>query len=99
MAAVANDLVQLDMSMQQRSHIYSADDNQVYAPDFYTVDLSARGVYSIQSVQIDWWLKLANLTDETYVGSVIVNQSNGRAFEPALGRNISAGIRLTHQFD
>lgn len=95
----ANDLVQLDMSMQRRSRIYSADNNQVYAPDFYTVDLSARGIYSISSVHIDWWLKLANLTDETYVGSVIVNQSNGRAFEPGLGRNISAGIRLTHQFD
>lgn len=95
----ANDLAQFDLSLQQRSRIYSADDNQVYAPDFYTVDVSARGVYAIQSVQVDWWLKLANLTDEIYVGSVIVNQSNGRAFEPGLGRNISAGIRLSHRFD
>ncbi|MGV8837845.1 TonB-dependent receptor domain-containing protein, partial [Cellvibrio sp.] len=95
----ANDALQLDLGAQQRSRIYTADNNQVYVPDYYTFDVSARGTYSGQSLQLDWWLKMANLTDENYVGSVIVNQSNGRAFEPALGRNVSAGIKLTHQFD
>ncbi|WP_062066508.1 TonB-dependent receptor family protein [Cellvibrio sp. OA-2007] len=94
----ATDVLQLDLGAQQRSRIYSADNNQVYAPDFYTLDLSARGAYSANSLQVNWWLKLANLSDETYVGSVIVNQSNGRAFEPALGRNLSAGISLVHNF-
>jgi iron complex outermembrane recepter protein len=95
----ANDALQLDLGAQQRSRIYTADNNQVYAPDYTTFDMSARGIFPISSVQFDWWLKLANLTDENYVGSVIVNQTNGRAFEPALGRNFSAGIKLTHQFD
>jgi len=94
----ANDALQLDLGAQQRSRIYTADNNQVYAPHYTTFDASARGTYSVQSLQFDWWLKLANLTDENYVGSVIVNQSNGRAFEPALGRNFSAGIKLMHQF-
>ncbi|HEY0893178.1 MAG TPA: TonB-dependent receptor, partial [Cellvibrio sp.] len=96
---LANDLLQLDLGLQQRSWIYTADTNQVYAPDYTTVDLSAQGIFPVASLQLDWWLKLANLTDENYVGSVIVNQTNGRAFEPALGRNVSAGIKLTHQFD
>lgn len=103
----ANDAFRLDLVAQQRARIYSADNNQVYAPDYYIFDLSAQGTfdlsaldaYPIQSLQFDWWLKLANLSDENYVGSVIVNQSNGRAFEPALGRNVSAGIKLIHQFD
>lgn len=95
----ANDALQLDLGAQQRSRIYTADNNQVYAPDYHTFDISARGSVSISSVQFDWWLKLANLTDENYVGSVIVNQSNGRAFEPALGRNFSAGIKFIHQFN
>lgn len=95
----ANDALQFDLGAQQRSRIYTADNNQVYAPDYTTFDASARGTYSVRSMQFDWWLKLANFTDENYVGSVIVNQSNGRAFEPALGRNFSAGIKLTHQFD
>ncbi|MDO8344323.1 MAG: TonB-dependent receptor [Cellvibrio sp.] len=94
-----NDVLQLDLVAQQRSRIYTADSNQVYAPDYYTFDVGARGTFPVSSVQFDWWLKLANLSDENYVGSVIVNQANGRAFEPALGRNVTAGIKLTHQFD
>jgi iron complex outermembrane receptor protein len=95
----ANDMLQLDLGAQQRSRIYTADNNQVYAPYYYTVDLGARGTVFVSLLQFDWWLKLANLSDENYVGSVIVNQANGRAFEPALGRNVTAGIKLTHQFD
>jgi iron complex outermembrane receptor protein len=91
--------LRFDLGAQQRSRIYTADNNQVYAPDYTTFDASVRGAYVVQSLQFDWWLKLANITDENYVGSVIVNQANGRAFEPALGRNVSAGIKLIHQFD
>jgi hypothetical protein len=29
---------------------------------------------------------------------VVVNQANGRAFEPALGRNFSGGAKLTRTF-
>lgn len=94
----ANELLQLDVSAQQRSRIYTADNNQVYAPGYYTADVGAQGAYPIHSLQLDWWIKLANLTDENYVGSVIVNQANGRAFEPALGRNVSASIKLAYQF-
>ena len=94
----ANELLQVDLSFQQRSRIYTADNNQDYAPAFNTVDIGAQGIYSLYSLQLDWWIKLANLADENYVGSVIVNQANGRAFEPALGRNVSAGIKLAYQF-
>lgn len=95
----ANDVLQLDLGAQHRSRIYTSDDNQVYAPAYHTFDISAQGAFLVSSVQFDWWLKLANLSDENYVGSVIVNQTNGRAFEPALGRNITAGIKLTHRFN
>ena len=92
----ATDILQLSLGAQQRSRIYTADDNQIYAPDYRTWDASARGAVSVKNSRMDWWLKLANLTDENYVGSVIVNQSNGRAFEPALGRNFSGGIKFSY---
>ncbi len=94
----ASDYLQLDLNAQQRSRIYTADNNQVYAPGFHTFDLGVQGTYPAKRLQLDWWLKLANLADENYVGSVIVNQTNGRAFEPALGRNFSGGIKLVHIF-
>jgi iron complex outermembrane receptor protein len=94
----ATEVLQLGLNAQQRARIFTADNNQVYAPSFNTVDISAQGRVPVSLVQLDWWLKLANATDKNYVGSVVVNQSNGRAFEPALGRNSTAGIKLTHQF-
>lgn len=94
----ANDVLQMGLGAQQRSRIFIADNNKVYAPAYHTFDISAQGTYALKTLHFDWWLKMANLTDENYVGSVIVNQANGRAFEPALGRNVSAGIKLTHAF-
>lgn len=38
--------------------------------------------------------RVDNLGDRRYVGSVIVNDSNGRYFEPGLGRSFMLGARL-----
>ena len=37
--------------------------------------------------------RVDNLTDRSYAGSVIVNEGNGRYFEPAPGRNWYLGAR------
>ncbi len=43
--------------------------------------------------RIDTMLRVDNLTDRRYAGSVIVNEGNGRFFEPGLPRRISGWIR------
>jgi iron complex outermembrane receptor protein len=40
------------------------------------------------------FLRIDNLLDRDYIGSVIVNEANGRYFEPAPGRSLLAGIDL-----
>lgn len=40
-------------------------------------------------------LRLANLLDRHYVGSVIVNEANGRYFEPAPGRSLMLALDWT----
>ena len=37
------------------------------------------------------FVRVNNVTDRDYVGSVIVGDTNGRFFEPAPGRNVFAG--------
>lgn len=93
-----SDGLQLHLFAQQRARIFVADNNQQAAPGFLTLDASARGDYEVDAWALGWWIKLANLCDETYVGSVVVNQANGRAFEPALGRNLSGGLSLARRF-
>jgi iron complex outermembrane receptor protein len=40
------------------------------------------------------FLRVENLFDRAYAGSVIVNEANGRYFEPAPGRSLFAGVDL-----
>ncbi|HTF95940.1 MAG TPA: TonB-dependent receptor [Cellvibrio sp.] len=95
---LASDLLQVNLLTQQRSRIFTADSNLVAAPAFHTLDLAIQGEYTWQSWGLDWWLKLANVDDREYVGSVVVNQSNGRAFEPAMGRNLMVGLKINYHF-
>ena len=44
------------------------------------------------------FVRLNNLADRKYVGSVIVGDANGRSFESAPGRNWSAGVTATMTF-
>jgi iron complex outermembrane receptor protein len=92
----------LSVAAQHRARVATGDDNQVFAPSSTTADIaiSSRWPWSMRDAtwDIGTWMKLANVTDKKYVGSVIVNQANGRAFEPAPGRNFSAGIELAYRF-
>jgi iron complex outermembrane receptor protein len=40
------------------------------------------------------FVRLANAFDATYAGSVVVNATGGRYFEPASGRSLQAGLNL-----
>ena len=55
-------------------------------------------VWNMQAWKVNVFGRVDNLLDKDYVGSVIVNDGNGRYFEPADGRNWSAGIRVVKQF-
>jgi iron complex outermembrane receptor protein len=93
----ANEFLRFGLSAVHRAQVAASDNNQIKAPAYDTVDFSASGKIDL-GVQVDWWIKLANLTDENYVGSVIVNQTNGRSFESASGRNLAAGVRFGYEF-
>lgn len=43
-------------------------------------------------------LRLDNVADKSYVGSVIANDTNRRFFEPAPGRQWSAGVTVSYAF-
>ena len=43
-------------------------------------------------------LRLDNVFDRKYVGSVIVGDRNGRYYEPGPGRSVYGGVRATYRF-
>lgn len=39
-----------------------------------------------------------NVTNKKYIGSVIVNEANGRFYEPALERAVVVGLTATYAY-
>ncbi|WP_347260363.1 TonB-dependent receptor [Rudaea sp.] len=70
------------------------DLNTQYAPGYATLGIGAGYAFETRAAKISMFLRLDNLFDRNYAGSVIVNESNGRYFEPAPGRNVFAGLHV-----
>lgn len=87
---------QLELTSVYRSRIAIDDNNSAFAPSAITFDTALVSWQQYQQWQLTYWLKLQNLTDRNNIGAVVVNQSNGRAFEPAPGRQFSAGLSLDY---
>ena len=68
--------------------------------DAYTIANLAFGFtqQSAKRWRLTEYLRIDNLTDKKYVGSVIVNETNGRYYEPSPQRNITLGVQAKFQF-
>ncbi|HBY0108617.1 TPA: TonB-dependent receptor, partial [Klebsiella pneumoniae] len=68
------------------SDIMANDENTAKAPSWTVVGLTTGYKWSYGRMDMDLFGRIDNLFDREYVGSVIVNESNGRYYEPAPGR-------------
>ena len=75
------------------SDIMANDENTAKAPSWTVVGLTTGYKWSYGRMDMDLFGRIDNLFDREYVGSVIVNESNGRYYEPAPGRNYSTARR------
>ncbi|WP_337881398.1 TonB-dependent receptor, partial [Rheinheimera sp.] len=89
-----NPTQKLTLSTTLRSKVATTDQNQSFAPGFGRLDLRWQSELKVRGQQLSYELAAENLTNHQYVGAVVVNQANGRAFEPALPRQFSATVRL-----
>lgn len=78
--------------------VYVNDTNTDSAEGHTLLALGAR----FEQVQGPWtirqFLRIDNLSDRRHAGSVIVNDGNGRFFEPGPGRTVSAGVEFVRRF-
>lgn len=77
------------------SAVLANDANTARAPGYGLIDASMGYVMDTPRMQIAPFVRLDNLLDRRYIGSVIVNESTGRYFEPGPGRAIYVGCRVT----
>ncbi len=79
--------------------IMANDANTAKAPSRTVVGLTTGYKWSYGKMDMDLFGRVDNLFDRNYAGSVIVNESNGRYYEPAPGRNFGIGMNLAWRFE
>ena len=70
------------------------DRNSAMAPGFLRTGLDLGYGMALGRTRLHVSARVDNLLDRRIVGSVIVNEGNGRYYEPAPGRSMSLGLRL-----
>jgi iron complex outermembrane receptor protein len=82
-----------------RSKVYVEDSNaQKAAPGYAIANLRFGVDRQYGALKLGTFLRLNNIFDHQYVGSVIVGDSNGRYYESAPGFNWLAGVSARYAF-
>ncbi|MGV5003983.1 TonB-dependent receptor family protein [Acinetobacter variabilis] len=86
------------LDVRYSDRIFVNDINSEVAPSYTVAGANVGYNWNVKDLSIKTFARVDNLFDKDYSGSVIVNESNGRFYEPAEGRNWSAGLSVTKQF-
>ena len=87
---------QVGAAFNVSSAVFANDLNSEQAAGFAVVGLhAAYRVGSSDAGAARWqlWARLDNVFNRKYAGTLIVNDGNGRFFEPAAGRRLMVGVR------
>ena len=87
-----SDLVDLALEFRAQAPLYVDDRNTDRAAGYGVVNASAAKTFTLAGTTLRGFVRVDNLFDREYVGSVIVNEANGRFFEPAPGRTFLVGL-------
>ena len=78
----------------QAGRLIANDVNTASANGYATFNMKASHSWAMDSGSLTTYARIDNLTDQRYVGSVIVNQASSQFYEPAPGKNWTLGLRL-----
>ncbi|HYD63386.1 MAG TPA: TonB-dependent receptor [Noviherbaspirillum sp.] len=81
------------VEMRAESKAYVDDVNSDAAPGYAVFNLRAGQEFRAGAAKWTVFGRVDNVFDRNYAGSVIVNESNRRFFEPAAGRRLFIGLR------
>jgi iron complex outermembrane recepter protein len=81
------------LEMRLESKAYVNDLNSDAAPGYAVFNARVAKEFLFSGAKLVLYGRIDNLADKRYAGSVIVNDANGRFFEPAPGRRFFVGVR------
>ncbi|ACT47289.1 TonB-dependent receptor family protein [Methylotenera mobilis] len=83
---------------RHNSEVYVNDINSDKAPSYTIFNIRAGFEQSFANWGFREYLRIENITDKDYIGSVRVNDGNALYFEPAAGRNYLLGLSARYKF-
>jgi iron complex outermembrane receptor protein len=84
-------------SAQYVSNVAVNDVNSVFAPAYAVAGLDGGYGVELNRFKVNAFLRINNLLNRRYVGSVIVDDGNSRYFEPGPGFNVLGGFSVAMQ--
>jgi iron complex outermembrane receptor protein len=84
--------------VRHNGRIYVDDANSQSAASYTIANLRAGFEQRIRQWRLTEFVRVDNVADRRYIGSVIVAEANGRFYEPAPGRNWLAGVSAQVSF-
>jgi iron complex outermembrane receptor protein len=83
---------------RSNSKVFANDSNTVSVAGYTVFNIRASFEQKIQGWRIAEYLRVENLADKDYIGSIKNNENTGRYFEPSAGRNYLVGFSANYQF-
>jgi iron complex outermembrane recepter protein len=78
--------------------VFVNDINTDKAPSYTVFNIRTGLEQNLTNWRFKEFIRLENITDKDYIGSVRVNDGNGLFFEPAAGRNYLVGVSAQYKF-
>jgi len=91
-ARYRNPIADVALETRAQSPLYVNDLNSDHAAGYVIASLAFARTFQVRSTKPRAFVRVDNLFDTQYVGSVIVNEANSRFFEPAPGRTWLVGV-------
>ncbi len=89
---------QTALEVRHNGRIWANDSNTESAEGYTVWAWRAGWTQAFGEWRLNTLLRIDNLTDQHYTGSVIVNESNGRYHEPSPGRSALLSVQVSKAF-
>lgn len=86
------------VSAQYASNVPANDVNTAHTPSYALLGMDGGYVFDLPHWRINSFVRVDNLLNTPYIGSVIVNDANSRYFEPGPGRAVLAGLSFNWKY-
>lgn len=87
------------LELQGMSKRYATDDNRHKADGYRIFNWRAGYRHEVGGFTFEPFVRVNNINNKAYIGSLIVNGSGGRYYEPAPKRNWLAGLGVEYRWD